>query len=423
MSAHVRSAVARRTKGAPPAAGERVIPVILSTGDVDSDGEVIDQASWRLERFLANPIALYQHDRTCEPIGFYRRVRVESDALKAGLVLYDDETSPEAKLVWNRYQQGGPVAFSVGLACPRAAAEEREGRPVRVLYDCELEEASVVSIPANPNAIAEARAKGAALYRRHRAAQAHHPRKKTPMNPFQKLLADKGMTMEEFAAKAGLSMDECKALAEGAATDEQKQKAADAFEMSLDDMLDVLTGEDEEDVVPPVVDPAAKSKKTPARRAKTASGSFVEMLGAKDEADAKVKLQALIDAREEHRELSTRVKSLEANVRKSSEAGEAAARERVLEKYRGLGVLTKAREAGKVGAQLAKYKSAAEVESYLDTLDPVADATPAARQAEVGTAPDGVTEKHLKEVSAETGIPVEKLKKSAQSLAERPLIR
>lgn len=145
------TATARRALAAE---GERVIPMVLSTAEINSYGEAVDQSSWRLDRFARNPVALYQHDASADPIGYWRDVRVEEGELRATLVLYDDATSPDAARVWARYQQGGPIACSVGFDPGRAVTEEREGREVTVLYDCTLVEASVVSVPADPGAVA-----------------------------------------------------------------------------------------------------------------------------------------------------------------------------------------------------------------------------------------------------------------------------
>lgn len=136
------------------AEGERAIPMVLSTAEVNSYGEIVDQASWRLDRFARNPVALYQHDASSDPIGYWRDVRVEEGELRATLVLYDDATSPEAARVWARYQQGGPIAASVGFDPGREVKEDRDGREVTVLYDSILVEASVVSVPADPGAVA-----------------------------------------------------------------------------------------------------------------------------------------------------------------------------------------------------------------------------------------------------------------------------
>ena len=136
------------------AEGERAIPMVLSTAEINSYGEIVDQGSWRLDRFARNPVALYQHDASSDPIGYWRDVRVEDGELRATLVLYDDATSPEAARVWARYQQGGPIAASVGFDPGREVKEERDGREVTVLYDSTLVEASVVSVPADPGAVA-----------------------------------------------------------------------------------------------------------------------------------------------------------------------------------------------------------------------------------------------------------------------------
>ena len=136
------TATARRALAAE---GERAIPMVLSTAEINSYGEIVDQGSWRLDRFARNPVALYQHDASSDPIGYWRDVRVEDGELRATLVLYDDATSPEAARVWARYQQGGPIAASVGFD---------PGREVTVLYDSILVEASVVSVPADPGAVA-----------------------------------------------------------------------------------------------------------------------------------------------------------------------------------------------------------------------------------------------------------------------------
>ena len=56
--------------------------------------------------------------------------------------------------MWARYQQAGPIAASVGFDPGREVKEEREGREVTVLHDCDLVEASVVSVPADPGAVA-----------------------------------------------------------------------------------------------------------------------------------------------------------------------------------------------------------------------------------------------------------------------------
>lgn len=439
MTLRTRRALVRRAEGAavgapkadPSEAGERTIEVIASTGDVDSYNEAIDQASWQLTRFLRNPTALYQHNRQCDPIGFYREVRVEAGALRATLVLYADDVSPQAGRVWRRYCAGGPVPLSVGFSCTRTADEERGGKKVRVLFDCELEEISVVTIPANPNAVALARAAGLALYQRHAPPT---PRtRNTPMDPFQKLLAAMGTTSEDLCHKTGLSTGELTELGAGTATDEVKAKAADGLGMDLEDLLEALADTDTREAEGAGSEGAegeGSGAVKSARRARTRGagvGELVKMLGAKSSSDAIVKLQALLDTREESGDVERRLKELELVVRDQREAAEVSAREAVLERYREAGVLTPAREKGKVGAQLAKYKSAADVESYLDTLDPAVGAASGegARVPRIDGSPRALalTDEELALIARETGLAPESIKKNAEALSRRPLVR
>jgi HK97 family phage prohead protease len=133
--------------------GERIIPMVMSTEAVNSYGEVVDQSSWRLERFLRNPVALYQHDTEREPIGYWRNVRVEDGALRGDLVLSPPGVSADADRIWARYESKHPVACSVGFYPGRIETRTVEGAERRVLVDCELEEISVVTLPADPLAV------------------------------------------------------------------------------------------------------------------------------------------------------------------------------------------------------------------------------------------------------------------------------
>lgn len=422
MSQRTRDAAARRPEGVTRAAeptAERVIPLVASTDDVDFYNEVVDQGTWRLARFVRNPVALYQHDRGCEPIGFYRGVRVEEGdgrrELRMELVLYPDDLAPEARLVWGRYCAGGPVPFSVGFSCARTKTETRSGREVRVLYDCELEEVSVVTIPANPHAVAEARRKGLALYRHHHRARA--AQKATTMDPFEKLLSEKGFTPETLAQKAGMTQDEYNLAIEGGAS-EQLAKIAAALELDPAALAEMLGGEGETEVELAKTAPAPKAK-----AARGAQGDDLQaLLGAKTPAEAAAKVKALLASQDEHRELGARLKSLEAQVAAGAAGAAARERDEQLEHYRRKGVLTPARENGKVGNFLKGLKTAAEVKAFLDTLEPVAAPGPAAQREVEGDGAE-LGERHLKELADETGLPLEDLKREHAALRARPAVR
>jgi hypothetical protein len=71
-----RSLTVRLAQGETAPEGE--IPVIASSEALDDYGEIIEQASWKLDRFLRAPVALWQHCSWDDPIGYFKAVRVEA---------------------------------------------------------------------------------------------------------------------------------------------------------------------------------------------------------------------------------------------------------------------------------------------------------------------------------------------------------
>lgn len=379
--------------------GPRVIPMIASTAAVDSYDEVVDQASWRLARFLANPIALSQHCPWEDPVGFWRNVRVEDGALRGDLVLYDDATSAEAGKIWRRYLQGGPVACSVGFYPGRTEKRVVDGAERKVLLDCDLEEISVVTIPANPEAVAEARRLAAARAAHTRGAS-RSKKANTAMENLKTYLEAKGLDAAALAAKAGMTADE---MFGGKMTDEQKTSLATALEMELDELLPMLDAEEPKADPEPVTDAAPSPEEVKA---------LLSALGARSVREGIVKASALGQVREEAGPLSARVKALEAE-------REAERREAALDAARRSGVLTPAREKGAVGAYLRGLKTAADVRAYLDTLTPAAPTAKAAERP--GVTDDGAVD--YEALSKATGYSVEQLRKGADAAFRRPVVR
>lgn len=136
----------------------RSIDVVASTDAIDSYGETVEQ-SWDLARYAANPVVLYAHNSRELPIGTARDVKVEGGVLVASIDFVSAEANPKAEQVWRLVQEGALRAVSVGFRPRTVRGEIRDGRSVTVLADNELHEISVVPIPANPEALARARAR------------------------------------------------------------------------------------------------------------------------------------------------------------------------------------------------------------------------------------------------------------------------
>jgi HK97 family phage major capsid protein/HK97 family phage prohead protease len=145
------------TRTAPPPSGD-TMEFVLSDNSVDRVGDVIEQ-NWDLAAFKKNPIALFNHDRD-QVIGSWEGVRVAGDRLLGKLKLAAEGTSELVDTVRKLIAQKILRATSVGFMPLKKEkltddASEFWG-PFRFLKS-ELLEASLVSVPANSNAVALAR--------------------------------------------------------------------------------------------------------------------------------------------------------------------------------------------------------------------------------------------------------------------------
>src|SRR5262245_36640964 len=148
-------------RAAPPPDGGTADEFVLSDATVDRMGDVIDQAGWDLKNFAAdrNPIALFNHDRN-QVIGRWADVAVRGGRLVGRLVLAEPGTSALVDTVRGLVRQNILRAVSVGFRALKSEPLDKDASehfgPFRFLQS-ELLECSLVSIPANPNALALAK--------------------------------------------------------------------------------------------------------------------------------------------------------------------------------------------------------------------------------------------------------------------------
>jgi HK97 family phage major capsid protein/HK97 family phage prohead protease len=129
---------------------------VLSTESVDRMGDIIEASGWRLAAFKKNPIALWAHDHR-SPIGVWEDIAVQDGVLSATLKMAAHGTSPFINTIRSLIEQRILRAVSVGFRAIKA--EPIEGSKVGGIRftEQELLEASVVSVPANPEALAIAK--------------------------------------------------------------------------------------------------------------------------------------------------------------------------------------------------------------------------------------------------------------------------
>ena len=131
----------------------------------DSYGTVLMPDGWRLDRFNSNPVIGYMHNLqyASDPDAVIGKGRayIDSDRLMIDVEFEPEGMNPKADKVWQKLEFGTLNAVSVGfvpVAGRWGEGPEGPNQKEETYYytDMELLEVSVVTIPANPNALKNA---------------------------------------------------------------------------------------------------------------------------------------------------------------------------------------------------------------------------------------------------------------------------
>ncbi len=122
--------------------------VVISTSDVDRQGDSVTQSGWDLNFFKSNPVVLWAHDYEALPIGMCTKIEVDGNRLIAEGKFAPAEANPFAQQIRRLYDLGMVNTTSVGFI-PKEYDANRQG----VIMKQELLEFSFVPVPANPYAL------------------------------------------------------------------------------------------------------------------------------------------------------------------------------------------------------------------------------------------------------------------------------
>ena len=143
----------------------RVLEFVGSTEDKDREGDIILASGWQLKEFKKNPVFMWAHNYEDPPIGKAIKAWISEGKLKFHIQFADRDTYEFADTIYKLYKGGFLRATSVGfLPLESEPIEQKEGesgyhQSTKYIKQ-ELLELSGVPVPANPNALAEAKAKG-----------------------------------------------------------------------------------------------------------------------------------------------------------------------------------------------------------------------------------------------------------------------
>lgn len=126
---------------------------VLSDGSIDREGEVVEAKGWKLERLISDPVALFNHDRDVI-LGKWTDLRISAGRLIGRLIWDESGKSPIVEHVRALVEQGILRTTSVGFKpVKREPMDPKEPWGPQRYTEQELLEASLVSVPANPNAL------------------------------------------------------------------------------------------------------------------------------------------------------------------------------------------------------------------------------------------------------------------------------
>lgn len=141
--------------------GDGEYQFIASDETPDRYGDIVRANGWELANYKRNPIVLFGHD-ACNPVGIAPKVWIESSAkaLMINIKLAAEGTSPFIDTLRKLLDQKIIRAVSVGFMPTKdpIIMRDKEGHYMGMEFvGQELLENSLVTVPANPAALAQAK--------------------------------------------------------------------------------------------------------------------------------------------------------------------------------------------------------------------------------------------------------------------------
>jgi HK97 family phage prohead protease len=136
--------------------GSRAFNVTISSGSVDRQGDTINVHGWKLGNYLRNPVVLWQNGHEgAMPIGKATNVYREGNRLRASMKF---ASTPMGDRVRGLVEDGTLRSTSVGFAPVKFEFSRDPARKGGIDFlEQELLEFSIVSVPANPDALIDSK--------------------------------------------------------------------------------------------------------------------------------------------------------------------------------------------------------------------------------------------------------------------------
>ncbi len=137
---------------------------VASDETPDRHGDIVRAAGWDLSNYRKNPVVLFGHKRDT-PVGRAVKTWIEDKVLKIKIKMAEEGTSPFIDTLIKLMDQDIVRAVSVGFLPtlePKYIRDPQNDRIIGLEFvGQELLENSIVTVPANPRALAAAKSMGA----------------------------------------------------------------------------------------------------------------------------------------------------------------------------------------------------------------------------------------------------------------------
>jgi hypothetical protein len=137
------------------------VPFVISTGSVDRVGDDINPDGWKLGNYRRNPVVLWAHNSAMPPVARSLHEFVEDGRLKSTALFTPKDLNAFGYMVGQMYAKAFLKATSVGFMPMKWNWVEDPNRKFGIHFDeQELLEYSCCPVPANPEALLDAKAAG-----------------------------------------------------------------------------------------------------------------------------------------------------------------------------------------------------------------------------------------------------------------------
>lgn len=139
----------------------RSLSFTISAGNIDRMGDSIAVDGWKLDNYKKNPVVLWGHDASSLPVGKASKIWIEGGKLKSQVEFTPPGMARFNDTVFDMLKAGFLNATSVGFQPIKYMFSEDPARKYGIDFvEQELLEFSIVSIPANPAALIDAKSFG-----------------------------------------------------------------------------------------------------------------------------------------------------------------------------------------------------------------------------------------------------------------------